>query len=120
MDLRRFGISEEGIITAHIIKINRLAQKRRWSFHQELFRLKGFAQFVKAKAGVQISSRGMWRHTTKLPAHPQGARPSFFAHQMVQTHLQNFGTILRGLFNGIKLGNRFAVHAKFGITGGCT
>ena len=66
MDLRRFRISEKSVVATHIIIVNRLAQQPDRSFEQKFFRLKGFAELVQTKTGVEIAGGATRRDATKF------------------------------------------------------
>src|ERR1700719_195515 len=57
-------------------------------------------------------------HAAEFAAHDQGASPFFLAHEVVETHLQHFGPVLKWRFDGVELGQRLADHAQCGITAG--
>src|SRR2546423_548883 len=119
MDLGRFPIAEERVVATHVVVVDWLAQKCDRSFQEKLFRLKSFPELVQTEAGMEKSGAAVWRDAAKLSTDRQSTGPFFLAHQMMQTQLQNFRTILRKRFNGVQLGHRFSVHAEFGISGRC-
>ncbi len=84
MDLRRFLIAKQGVVTAHIIIINRLAEQSDRSLQQKVFCLESFAELMQTKAGMQKSGRALRSKATKFSADCQSARPFFLAHQMMQ------------------------------------
>src|SRR5437868_13077063 len=89
MNLGIFQISEQNVVAAHVVIIDRFLEERGWSFQQELFCLQRFSQFVQAKSSVQEPRATVGRDATELAANGEGARPLFFAHEMMETQLQD-------------------------------
>jgi hypothetical protein len=73
---------------------------------------------MKTETGVKKTGAGIGRDTTKFLAHAQGKHPLFFAHQMMQAQLKDFGAVLIPLIDRVELGERLAYHAQLCVAAG--
>jgi hypothetical protein len=76
------------------------------------------AQFVQTKAGMQKAGTGIGRDATKFSTDRKRAGPIAFLHQMMQTKLQDFGTMLHHPFDRVQFRERLPSHAEFCISAG--
>jgi hypothetical protein len=111
-------ITQQRIVTTHVVIIDRLLQERGRTGQKELFGLGSFAELVQTKAGVEEAGAILRGNATKFPADGQGARPAFSTHQMMQSELQDFGPVLGSHIDGVELLDRFPGHAQFGVPAG--
>ena len=87
--MRVFQISEQNVVAAHVVIIDWLLEQRGWSSQEELFCLQRFSQFVQAEPSMQESSATVGRDAAKLAANGQCTCPLLFAHEMMETQLQD-------------------------------
>ena len=111
-------ITQQRIVTTHIVIIDRLLQERSRTGEEELFGFGSFTEFVQTEARVQKASAVLRGNAAKFPADGQGARPAFSTHQMMQTELQDFGPVLGSHIDGVEFLDRLPGHAQFGVTAG--
>jgi hypothetical protein len=115
MDAGVFQIAEQDFVTTHVVIINRLLQQRRRTTKQQFLSLTGPADLMQAKTGVQKSRAGFGSSAAKAATNSESAGPLFLPHQVMQTQLQDFRSMLVFVIDRIQLGNRLSRHAEFGI-----
>jgi hypothetical protein len=98
--------------------INGLFAQRGRSTQEQSFRLRCLAQFVQTKAGMQKAGTGIGRDATKFSTDRKRADPIAFLHQMMETKLQDFGTMLHHAFDRVQFRERLPSHAEFCISAG--
>jgi hypothetical protein len=117
----RFGvadIAEERFVAPHVVVVDRLFEERDRAGDQQLFRFRGLAELMEAKAGVKKTGAGIGGDATEFLAHPQRQGPFLFSHEMMQAKVQNFGPVLVAFINGIELGEGLACHAQLCVAAG--
>jgi len=78
------NVSEQRIITTHVVVIDWLVQEGAWAAKKNFFRFGCSAEFVQAEAGMQKTGGALWSHTTEFPANYQSTAPAFALHQVMQ------------------------------------
>src|SRR5947207_11438518 len=112
MNLRGADISEQCVVTPHVVIVDRLRQQSSRALEKNLFRLGGFAEFVQTKSSMQESRAALRRNATELVTHSQCFRPSFVAHQIMQSEMQHFWTVLESVIDSVQFGHGFARHIQ--------
>jgi len=94
-------ITQECFVASHVVMINGLFAERSGSTQEESFRLRRPAQFMQTKTGVEKAGGGIRQNATELSTDHEGAGPIMLPHQVMQTKLQNFGTMLHRAFDRV-------------------
>ena len=67
---------------------------------------------------MEITSSGIGRDAAKFLADAEGERPLLFPHQMMETKLKDFGTVLMAFVDRVEFGERLACHAELCVAAG--
>src|ERR1700704_2664116 len=101
MLLSAVKIAQERFVASHVVVINGFLAQCGWSSQEESFRLRRPAQFMQTKTGVEKAGGGIGQNATELSTDHERAGPIVLPHQVMQTKLQNFGTMLHLTFDRV-------------------
>ena len=73
---------------------------------------------METKTGMKKSSSGIGRNAAEFLADAEGKRPFLFPHEMMETKLKDFGTVLMAFVDRVEFGERLACHAELCVAAG--